>query len=158
MRKFKKLPTHIVLHHAEFRGKLDAKTIREWHLARGWDDIGYHFVITGSIFDDVTELQKGRALIMQGAHAYGFNGKSIGICMTGHGDHIEWPAKQQALLLETLVYLMDQFNIPIQNVIGHRETPWERLKRNKTCPGNLIDMNEVRKYILQYISENTNGE
>lgn len=57
---------------------IGAKEIREWHKARGWRDIGYHFVIRrdGSI-------EKGRPLNQIGAHVRGYNSRSIGICMVG---------------------------------------------------------------------------
>lgn len=158
MREFKKFPTHIVLHTAAFRGKANAKIITQWHLENGWETIGYHYVITGSMFDDTASIELGRPLHYHGAHAYGFNRKSIGICVTGHGDHIEWTDIQLQLLSSLVSDLMNAYNIPLKNVIGHRDTPWEKLKRNKTCPGTLIDMNETRKFILQYRQRKaTNG-
>lgn len=150
MKEFKKFPTYIVLHTAAFRGKTDAKLINLWHIERDFDMIGYHIVITGSMFDDKAKVEYGRPLQFHGAHAFGFNGKSVGICMTGHGDHMEWTEAQIGLLSKVVSDLMDAYNIPMKNVIGHRNTPWEKLKRNKTCPGKLIDMDEIRKFILEY--------
>jgi N-acetylmuramoyl-L-alanine amidase len=53
-------------------------TIREWHLARKFNDIGYHYVIyrDGSI-------NKGRSEDIAGAHCTGHNSNSIGICYIG---------------------------------------------------------------------------
>lgn len=150
MKEFKKFPKYIVLHTAAFRGEADAKLITEWHLENGWETIGYHYVITGSIFDEKAELQYGRQVHLHGAHAKFFNGKSLGICMTGHGDHMEWPDRQLNIMAGLVSDLMDAYDIPLKNVIGHRDTPWEKLKKNKTCPGNLIDMKEVRKFILKH--------
>ena len=53
-------------------------TIRDWHLARGWTDIGYHFYI-----DIYGEIQKGRDIAKIGAHTKGQNRNSIGICYCG---------------------------------------------------------------------------
>ena len=52
--------------------------IRKWHLQNGWEDIGYHFVIhlDGSI-------HPGRPINFKGAHTYGHNEGSIGICYVG---------------------------------------------------------------------------
>lgn len=158
MKEFKKFPTHIVLHTAAFRGKADAGLITQWHLDKGWDSIGYHYVVTGSMFDDKAQMEYGRPVNYHGAHAFGFNGKSIGICMTGHGDHIEWTQEQIDILSGLVSDLMDAYDIKLKNVIGHRDTPWEKLKRNKTCPGNLIDMDEIRKYISQYRNEKVTNE
>lgn len=53
-------------------------TIRQWHLQRGFSDIGYHYVIyrDGSI-------HIGRDESIIGAHCTGHNSYSIGICYIG---------------------------------------------------------------------------
>ena len=53
-------------------------TIRKWHIAKGWSDIGYHYVIylDGSV-------HKGRDEKIIGAHCLGQNANSIGICYVG---------------------------------------------------------------------------
>lgn len=53
-------------------------TIRQWHLQRGFSDIGYHYVIyrDGSI-------HIGRDESIIGAHCTGHNTNSIGICYIG---------------------------------------------------------------------------
>ena len=52
--------------------------IRQWHLARGFSDIGYHYVVyrDGSV-------HAGRAESVVGAHCKGQNARSIGICYIG---------------------------------------------------------------------------
>jgi len=52
--------------------------MRQWHLKRGWKDIGYHYVIyiDGSV-------HKGRPIEQVGAHTSGQNTGSIGICYVG---------------------------------------------------------------------------
>ena len=50
-------------------------TIRDWHLARGFNDIGYHFYI-----DLEGNIHKGRDIAKIGAHSKGQNRSSIGIC------------------------------------------------------------------------------
>ena len=53
-------------------------TIRQWHLQRGFSDIGYHYIIyrDGSI-------HIGRDESIIGAHCTGHNTNSIGICYIG---------------------------------------------------------------------------
>ena len=58
-----------------------AADIRSWHLARGWSDIGYHYVIG---IDGTVE--SGRCISKQGAHTKGHNKDSIGICYIGGVD------------------------------------------------------------------------
>jgi N-acetylmuramoyl-L-alanine amidase len=52
--------------------------IRSWHLAKGWVDIGYHFVVLRN-----GRLEVGRDIKKEGAHTFGFNTDSIGICLAG---------------------------------------------------------------------------
>jgi len=53
-------------------------TIRDWHLKRGWSDIGYHYVVK---LDGTIET--GRSVELMGAHVKGHNKDSIGICYIG---------------------------------------------------------------------------
>ena len=65
----------IVLHHsASPRETTNASMIRSWHLARGWNDIGYHRVIEAD-----GQIMDGRPVQRRGAHAKGSNTTSIGI-------------------------------------------------------------------------------
>nr|WP_290393392.1 N-acetylmuramoyl-L-alanine amidase [uncultured Duncaniella sp.] len=70
----------IILHCAATPEAKDytVEQIRQMHLARGFNDIGYHFVIyrDGSVHE-------GRPLSIIGAHTKGYNANSIGICYIG---------------------------------------------------------------------------
>lgn len=107
----------------------DANDIRGWHLRRGWFDIGYHYVIKR----DGT-VEKGRPVTQPGAHARGFNHRSLGICLVGGVEsdgktaeanytHAQWDA------LEQLVIELKRF-YPDAEVLGHRDMP----RVNKECP------------------------
>ena len=143
-------PTEIILHTAAFRGKCDALLIDTWHKEKGWEAIGYHFVVTGSFWDTEAAVQIGRPMGYQGAHVFGRNKRSIGICVTGHGDHAEWTDEQIRLACALISDLQQIYNIPTKKVIGHRETFIGRINLPKTCPGKLIDMNEFRKHLAAY--------
>ena len=72
---------------------LDAAEINRWHLKRGWNGIGYHYVV---LLDGTIEY--GRSIYKQGAHVKGENEGSIGICYIGgveseRGDDGDWIAK-----------------------------------------------------------------
>ena len=58
--------------------QVSVDTIRDWHLAKGWNDIGYHFYI-----DLDGTINKGRDIDKMGAHCKGHNRNSIGICYCG---------------------------------------------------------------------------
>lgn len=55
-----------------------AEDIRRWHKGRGFNDIGYHWVV----YLDGT-VHAGRAEGIAGAHCAGHNSDSIGICYIG---------------------------------------------------------------------------
>jgi len=57
---------------------ISKETIKHWHLARGFNDIGYHFYI-----DIEGNIYKGRDIAKMGAHCKGHNRSSIGICYCG---------------------------------------------------------------------------
>lgn len=120
----------IVIHCADTYARMDigVKEIREWHLARGFNDIGYHYVIRR----DGT-IEAGRPLEKPGAHAVGYNSQSIGICYAGgKGDNDKpednrTPAQKQAL--HDLVNSLKQ-QFPQAKIVGHRDLPGVQ----KACP------------------------
>lgn len=106
--------------------------IRRMHIARGFSDIGYHYVVyrDGSV-------HKGRPENISGAHCTGHNSISVGVCYIGgcpprsekdwmrRGKDTRTPAQKAALL--TLVNdLKGRF--PSATVHGHREFA------SKACP------------------------
>lgn len=80
---------YLVVHCASTRPGQDfgAADIRSWHKARGWRDIGYHFVIR---LDGT--IEPGRPLEHEGAHVSGHNHESVGICLIGGLDEKGAPA------------------------------------------------------------------
>ena len=134
----------IILHTAAYKKELTAKTIREWHMAQGWNTIGYHFVITGSPWDARARIEYGRPIDVKGAHAYGSNTTSVGICFTGHGDAQPF-TEQQMYLAKILIFnIIKTIKAKNIRVIGHRETPHEIETKSKTCPGTKVDMDVIR--------------
>lgn len=96
----------------------DISVITEWHLARGFKTVGYHWFITTN-----GKLQYGRPIGDVGAHCAGHNHDSVGICL--HGRHHFHPAQFGTLrkLLESL-----DFALRIKDVYGHCDFS------DKTCP------------------------
>jgi len=116
---------YIVIHcSASPHGRGDnAETIHAWHLANGWDGIGYHDVI----IEDGT-VESGRPYYWNGSHARGYNAKSIGVCLIGNG---AYTPHQWAALRPHILKLLEKF--PQAKVVGHNE-----LDPNKDCP--LVDV------------------
>jgi N-acetylmuramoyl-L-alanine amidase len=94
--------------------------IDQWHKARGWKGIGYHFLICPN-----GKLEVGRLLDEIGAHAEGYNKDSIGICLAG----LTRFSDAQFTTLNALLYDMKR-SFPGSTLHGHREFS----KEGKTCP------------------------
>lgn len=128
--------TYIIVHHTGAEEKNTAQ-VRRYHLSLGWLDIGYHYVIER----DGTVVP-GRSLSLQGAHctAGGMNARGIGVALLGNLENHPPLASQRISLDALLLELCRRFNIPAQNVLGHREVPGAAT----ACPGRYLDMAVVR--------------
>ena len=123
-----------------------ATDIDRWHRERGFNGIGYHYVIR---LDG--KLEKGRDVALAGAHCKGWNERSVGICYIGGLDGNGRPADtrtnaQKRVLYQIIIDLQREYNI--LQVLGHRDTspdlngdgviePYEYVK---ACP--CFDMKE----------------
>ena len=139
------IPRYLVIHHSATDPSVTFEQIRQNHLERGWDDIGYHYVIDGA-----GQITPGRAEDVIGAHALGLNQESLGICCIGNFEK-EHPTIKQVEGLKKLVgELCRKYGINGDKVIGHCDvTCDERGGKKSACPGrNLyIQMNELRETI-----------
>jgi len=126
MRKINKIIIHCTAtpqkrHH-------DVQDIRRWHLARGFNDIGYHYLIHLDGFIEV-----GRPITKTGAHTAYANKGSIGICYVGgmtkdmkHPKDTRTDAQKNSLI-ELMQELMYKYNKDM-TIHGHNEFA------NKACP------------------------
>lgn len=108
-----------------------AADIRSWHLARGWSDIGYHYVIG---IDGTVE--SGRCISKQGAHTKGHNKDSIGICYIGGVDSDRNPKNtltwdQRVSIKQLCRALRRTLNKPLY-LHGHNEYS------TKACPSFAV--------------------
>lgn len=127
----RELTTCIAIHGAWTPPSMDigAKEITEWHLERGFGDIGYHFVIRR----DGT-IEEGRDIDLEGAHVYGHNDYTIGICLVGGRNEQFWEFNytfRQIVALTGLVGRLMEDYPEITAVMGHRDFPGV----TKRCPG-----------------------
>ncbi len=103
----------------------DVATVTEWHKARGFDTIGYHYLIKRD-----GNVEKGRPDDVVGAHAKAYNANSIGVAMAGGKGEDDLPcvnytASQWTALATLCANLKWTHNC---NIIGHNEVS------DKTCP------------------------
>lgn len=101
--------------------------IRRMHMAMGWQDIGYHYLIdrNGKVYD-------GRDDSVAGAHTLGYNSDSIGVnLLYGTEDNVLTFASYKALI-DLLAELCAKYSIPRGNIFGHRDFLATQ------CPGDFI--------------------
>lgn len=123
----------IIVHHsASPRETTKLEDIDAWHRKRGFDMVGYHYVIEGN-----GDVKVGRQLNRRGAHCLqdGANFDSIGICLVGDNTKPgeEWSSKQRAALLWLIYSLREVFQKQFP-VFGHRDIPGT----STLCPGRDI--------------------
>lgn len=134
----------IVVHCSATKPTMDVgvKEIDRWHRARGFLEIGYHYIIRRD-----GSLETGRNIDDAGAHARGYNHRSIGVCMVGgvHETKMQgrWPApddnftEDQWTTLEDLLKNLRN-DYPEISIIGHNEIS------SKACPSF-----DVQEYLLK---------
>ena len=125
----RKSTDYIVIHCAATKASMDIglTEIRKWHVQdNGWRDVGYHYIIRRN-----GEVELGRSNRDTGAHAAGYNHKSVSVCMVGgmaedNSAENNFTAQQWTALLDLVKQLKS--NYPNADVIGHNEIS------EKECP------------------------
>jgi N-acetyl-anhydromuramyl-L-alanine amidase AmpD len=134
----------LVLHHiGDIDRDVSAAEIHKWHLEKEWSGIGYHYVIRK---DGTTE--RGRPRNNIGAHAQGFNSRSIGINIVGDFEQsTPNPAQVEsaAMLIAELSNIYCLTPTP-ETVVGHHDL------MATTCPGqNLYNiLQDIRGKAIWY--------
>lgn len=110
----------LVVHCSDTNPDVDVTVehIDSWHKQRGFDCIGYHYVIYRNGL-----LVRGRPDDKQGAHVRGHNKHTLGVCLIGGKGGFDYTAAQ----LLTLSYF--SYNDRLNKFVGHRD-----LDSNKECP------------------------
>ena len=141
----------IIIHHSATPTG-GAAAFDKMHRAKGWDELGYHFVIGNGTDTGNGQIEVGSRWPKQkwGAHAKTpdnrYNEHGIGICLVGNFD-VNHPTQQQLRSLNKLVaYLMATYHIPADHVLGHRDT------KSTDCPGRNLNVAQVRRTAVQTLA------
>ena len=134
-------PNKIIIHHSDSKDHGTLKNfdeIKKWHVKEnGWRDIGYHYVIEK--IDGVYTILKGRPEIEDGAHCYGQNEESIGICVVGNFEVDQVPEEAYIKLAELIKDIRRRHGeLPIH---GHKEF------YNTSCPGKNFNLQKVKELL-----------
>lgn len=113
---------YVVVHHGgissycQDRASCSAivRSYQNYHLdGHGWSDIGYHFLVgeDGNVYE-------GRGWDAVGAHAPGYNGQGIGICMIGDfSGELYWRYFRFRGSVP-VIFLLRRLIMPVLSVIG----------------------------------------
>lgn len=131
LKKSKRRITDIIIHCTSTPEGKDytVEDIRRWHREQGWSDIGYHFVVYRN-----GHVEPGRDVDLVGAHCYGHNTSSIGVCYVGGMAKDRKTTKdtrtlaQKAGLMKLLTDLRAQY--PDARIVSHRDYD----TTGKKCP------------------------
>lgn len=136
-----------VVIHCSDSTRATVEDIDGWHRARGFDRIGYHWVITNGhlrsnrryIPEADGRLWPGRSEDETGAHVEGHNRNALGVCLVGK---TRFSTAQRITLHGLLIGIMSRHGLSDEDILGHYE-----LDPAKTCPN--IAMSGLRDTLSQ---------
>jgi N-acetylmuramoyl-L-alanine amidase len=132
----------IVVHHAAI-AKGNAATIDRLHKQRGWEGLGYDFVISNGIGgpDGATEVgwrwkeqREGAHTRVTGDYTNYWNERTIGICLIGNFENTKPTDAQYESLAKLVKFLQARYSIPTSKIKGHGDVDATR------CPGRNFSM------------------
>jgi hypothetical protein len=135
----------LTLHHAAGwaarsleEGKKQVLAIQEFHQeGRGWNDIGYHFVV-----DMAGNIYQGRPETVVGAHVGGANTGNTGVCILGcyHPPEPNFSCNDQMTpetkraLVHLYAWICDTYGVDPKVLLGHRD-----YFGTTSCPGDNVE-------------------
>lgn len=144
-------PRAITIHHTA--GKLTASLeesiaeiqfIQDYHQnAKGWNDIGYHFIL-----DSLGNVFEGRPIKVVGAHVYMRNTDNVGISLMGnyHPPKNDQPS-QKALeaIISIASYVVNAYSVEKSSFYAHRDIG------STDCPGDILysKIPEIKKAVFE---------
>ena len=134
----------LILHHAAATS-CTAEDVHRWHVGNGWAGIGYHYLVRkdGTIY-------RGRPEDTVGAHAYGANSHSIGVCFEGNYQvETDMPAAQLAAGQALVADIKRRWGIT--KVIGHKDVAGS----TTDCPGKYFPLAEMISGKTETATNNT---
>jgi hypothetical protein len=133
----------IIIHHTQTRADASVDAMRAEHMARGWGDIGYHWIHRLGVW------HMGRSEKLAGAHAPGWNRRSIAIALVGDYRDEDPPSATLDAVTSHVLELYQR--LEPAPVLSHREAMALVGKPSHTdCPGRdwvgIIRASRVRAW------------
>lgn len=141
----------IIIHHSDTVSG-GAAAFDKMHKAKGWDGLGYDFVIGNGTDTADGQVEVGFRWTQQriGAHAKTannqFNERGIGICLVGNFMVDRPTAAQMKSLVKLVTYLMVTYHIPPDRILGHGDT------KPTDCPGKFMNVPALRATVRRNLA------
>jgi len=145
----------IVIHHSA-TAKGGAATFDKSHRERGWDELGYHFVIGNGSDTPDGFIEVGSRWHKQkhGAHCKTpdnyFNDHGIGICLVGDFTKSRPTRRQMESLTRLTRFLTGTCNIPESRVTTHGA-----VTHKTACPGTNFPLGALQRALMGPVTANT---
>lgn len=137
----------IVVHHSA-NDKDTPRSMDAWHRQRGWDGLGYDFVVGNGVGYPDGQVFVGPRWTQQkvGAHcktpgAY-YNEHGIGICLIGNMEDHRPTERQMESLARLVMFLQGQCGIPPNKILMHGG-----VTHKTACPGRYFSMGDLMRRI-----------
>lgn len=149
--------THLCIHHSATPANIAIERVAQYHITadpsrnkEAWPGIGYHFYVKpdGAIY-------MTNRLETVSYHVYGNNERAVGICVSGDFTRAVPTVEQINSTAHLVAWLMQELNIPEQNVLGHREFP----QNDTSCPGvQWLEGRQWRTMLMQTVRAFRTGQ
>jgi len=136
MREYKRIILHCTATPPDMY--VDVATIRKWHTAKGWSDIGYHYLI----HRDGT-IEPGRPIQKIGAHTKRHNEDSVGVAYCGGVDQNNKPEDNMTMSQEVSFLLLVR---SLRTVFGDMTLHGHNEFAAKACPS--FNVREKYKFLI----------
>lgn len=138
--------TAIVVHHSASEGS-NYKSIKEYHRkAHGWRDAAYHLILSNGKagvplgYLEATSRYKRLSYSLATRNRW-CNLHAIHICIVGNYDKHPVPPELKPAIAHALKLLQQEFNIPDDRIMLHRDCSSSR------CPGKYITKAKLKHWI-----------
>ena len=144
----------IVIHHSA-TPEGNAAEFDRLHRKKGWDELGYHFVIGNGRGSGDGQVEVGSRWKKQkhGAHAKTadnwYNDHGIGICLVGNFDNTDPTDRQMESLSRLIAFLQSRFRLDPRRAYGHGDV------KVTDCPGSNFSFSDLNRRLHRYFQRPT---
>lgn len=144
--RFRSAIKAIVVHHTAVPPTVGARRVAEVHVnINGWPGIGYHFFVN----PDGT-IEQTNWVETVSAHTRGQNAYSVGVAFAGDFTNTVPTPEQIERGGHLIAWLMQQLNVPLDWVRGHKEMP----NQTTACPGDMwLNGQKWKEALMRRIQE-----